>query len=87
MLVRVSPRTLARRTEKAVGLTPMQLVQRARPARSLHLLRTTRMSLEEVATAVGLADPATLHRLVKRHTGRSPARYAKAPPSRGCTHR
>ncbi len=75
----VSPRTLARRTEKAVGLTPMQLVQRARLARSLHLLRTTRMSLEEVATAVGLADPATLHRLVKRHTGRSPGALRQGP--------
>jgi transcriptional regulator GlxA family with amidase domain len=68
----VSPRTLARRTGNAVGLSPLQLVQRVRLERSLHLLRTTRMSLEEVAAAVGLADPATLHRLVKRHTGRSP---------------
>lgn len=68
----VSPRTLARRTGKAAGLSPMQLVQRVRLERALHLLRTTRMPLEEVAAAVGLADPATLHRLVKRHTGRSP---------------
>jgi transcriptional regulator GlxA family with amidase domain len=68
----LSPRTLARRTGKAVGLSPMQLVQRVRLERALHLLRTTHMPLEEVAAAVGLADPATLHRLVKRHTGRSP---------------
>jgi transcriptional regulator GlxA family with amidase domain len=68
----LSPRTLARRTSQAVGLSPIQLVQRVRLERSLHLLRTTRMPLEEVAAAVGLADPATLHRLVKRHTGRSP---------------
>ena len=68
----LSPRTLARRTSKAAGLSPMQLVQRVRLERALHLLRTTHMPLEEVAAAVGLADPATLHRLVKRHTGRSP---------------
>jgi transcriptional regulator GlxA family with amidase domain len=68
----LSPRTLARRTSKAAGLSPLQLVQRVRLERALHLLRTTRMPLEEVAAAVGLADPATLHRLVKRHTGRSP---------------
>jgi transcriptional regulator GlxA family with amidase domain len=68
----VSPRTLARRTGNAVGLSPLQLVQRVRLERSLHLLRTTRMSLEEIAAAVGLGDPATLHRLVKKHTGRSP---------------
>jgi transcriptional regulator GlxA family with amidase domain len=69
---RLSPRTLARRTGKAVGLSPLQLVQRVRLERALHLLRTTPMPLEEVAAAVGFADPATLHRLVKRHTGRSP---------------
>jgi transcriptional regulator GlxA family with amidase domain len=68
----LSPRTLARRTSKAVGLSPLQLVQRVRLERALHLLRTTRTPLEEVAAAVGFADPATLHRLVKRHTGRSP---------------
>jgi transcriptional regulator GlxA family with amidase domain len=68
----LSPRTLARRTGTAAGLSPMQLVQRVRLERALHLLRTTRMPLGEVAAAVGLADPATLHRLVKRHTGRSP---------------
>jgi transcriptional regulator GlxA family with amidase domain len=68
----LSPRTLARRTTKAVGLSPLQLVQRVRLERSLHLLRTTRMPLDQIAAAVGLADPATLHRLVKRHTGRSP---------------
>nr|WP_256385500.1 helix-turn-helix transcriptional regulator [Mycobacterium sp. IS-2888] len=61
-----------RRTRNAVGLSPLQLVQRVRLERSLHLLRTTRMPLEEIAAAVGLADPATLHRLVKKHTGRSP---------------
>lgn len=68
----LSPRTLARRTNSAVGLSPLQLVQRVRLERSLHLLRTTRMSLEEIAAAVGVTDPATLHRLVKKHTGRSP---------------
>jgi transcriptional regulator GlxA family with amidase domain len=68
----LSPRTLARRTSKAAGLSPLQLVQRVRLERALHLLRTTRMPLEEVAAAVGLANPATLYRLVKRHTGKSP---------------
>lgn len=68
----LSTRTLARRTRNAVGLSPLQLVQRVRLERSLHLLRTTRMPLEEIAAAVGLADPATLHRLMKKHTGHSP---------------
>jgi transcriptional regulator GlxA family with amidase domain len=68
----LSPRTLARRTSTAVGISPLQLVARVRLERAIHLLRTTRLPLGEVAAAVGLADPATLHRLVKRHTGRAP---------------
>jgi transcriptional regulator GlxA family with amidase domain len=68
----VSPRTLARRTSTAVNLSPMQLVQRVRLKHALHLLRTTDLSLAKISAAVGVADPATLHRLVKRHTGRSP---------------
>jgi transcriptional regulator GlxA family with amidase domain len=68
----VSPRTLARRTGTAVGLSPMQLVQRVRLRCAIHLLRTTDRSVQDVSSAVGLSDPATLHRLVKRHTGRSP---------------
>lgn len=76
----LSPRTLARRTSKAVGLSPLQLVRRIRLERALHLLRTTHLPLEEIAAAVGLADPATLHRLVKRHTGRSPGALRTAAP-------
>lgn len=68
----VSPRTLARRTHTTVGMTPMQLVQRARLERAVHLLRTSTMPLEDIATAVGLGDPATLHRMVKKHTGLPP---------------
>ncbi|MEV0355016.1 helix-turn-helix domain-containing protein [Nocardia sp. NPDC050697] len=68
----LSPRTLARRTGAAAGLSPLQLVARVRLQRALHLLRSTRLPLGEIAAAVGLADPATLHRLVKRHTGRAP---------------
>ncbi|WP_216905421.1 GlxA family transcriptional regulator [Nocardia noduli] len=67
-----STRTLARRTANAVGLSPMQFVQRIRLNQALHLLRTTQLALGEITTAVGLSDPATLHRLVKRHTGRPP---------------
>ncbi|MQY27270.1 GlxA family transcriptional regulator [Nocardia aurantia] len=68
----MSERTLARRTEGAAGLSPLQLVARVRLERALHLLRTTQLPLEQVAAAVGLSDPASLHRLVKKHTGRSP---------------
>lgn len=78
----VSPRTLARLTEKAAGLSPLQLVARIRLERALHLLRTSRTPLEGVAAAVGLADPAGLHRLVKKHSGRSPGALRPGAPAR-----
>lgn len=78
----VSPRTLARLTEKAAGLSPLQLVARIRLERALHLLRTSRTPLEGVAAAVGLADPASLHRLVKKHSGRSPGALRPGAPAR-----
>ncbi|WP_433634761.1 helix-turn-helix domain-containing protein [Nocardia sp. CA-120079] len=68
----ISPRTLARRTGQAVGLSPMQLVQRIRLNHALDLLRTTHLPLGEIAAAVGGrsgdAAPArqTPHRAIAR---------------------
>lgn len=67
-----SPRTLARRVEASVGMTPQRFVQRVRVARAAHLLETTRASVDEVATRVGYADAAAFRRIFRRHTGESP---------------
>ncbi|WP_203335785.1 GlxA family transcriptional regulator [Nocardioides limicola] len=73
----LSARTLDRRTRRAVDMSPLQLVQRVRLGRAVHLLRTTTMSLDEIAAAIGLNDANTLHRLVKRHTGKPPGRLRR----------
>ncbi len=70
--VGASARTLARRLDAAVGLTPLQFVQRLRVEVAVHVLETTRLSLQEVATRVGYADPGALRRLIRRETGASP---------------
>jgi transcriptional regulator GlxA family with amidase domain len=67
-----SPRTLARRVEAAVGLTPLRFVQKLRVAHASHLLDTTRASVEQVAARVGYADPAAFRRIFRRHTGDAP---------------
>lgn len=67
-----SPRTLARRVEASVGMTPQRFVQRIRVARAAHLLETTREPVEEVAARVGYADAAAFRRIFRRHTGTSP---------------
>lgn len=68
----VSPRTLARRVQAALGVTPHELVQRIRVAHAAHLLETTRASVDEVAERVGYADAAAFRRVFRRLTGESP---------------
>jgi transcriptional regulator GlxA family with amidase domain len=64
--VAVSPRTLARRLEEALGLSPIAFVHRLRVERAAQLLETTRLSVEEIAHRVGYSDAGTLRRLLRR---------------------
>lgn len=67
-----SPRTLARRLDAALGLSPIGFVQRLRVETAVHLLETSRLSLDDIGARVGYADANTLRRLVRRDTGLSP---------------
>ena len=67
-----SPRTLARRVERSVGMTPLAFAQRIRVAHAAHLLETTQGSVEDVAARVGYADAAAFRRVFRKHTGESP---------------
>ncbi len=67
-----SPRTLARRVERGVGMTPLEFVQRVRVTHAVHLLETTKDAVEEVAARVGYADAAAFRRVFRRHAGESP---------------
>ena len=64
--VGASKRTLARRMQAVIGKTPLSYVQSLRVERAVHLLKTSRASVEEVAARVGYADGATLRVLLRR---------------------
>ena len=69
---KTSPRTLARRVDESVGMTPQRFVQRIRVAHAVHLLETTHEPVEAVASHVGYADPTAFRRVFRKHTGESP---------------
>ena len=67
-----SPRTLARRTQLALGVSPGRWLRRLRVEAAAHRLETTHTPVEEVAEQVGLGSAATLRRELRRELGRSP---------------
>lgn len=77
----MSPRTLSRRVRDATGQGPSALIQAVRVARARSLIETTRMSIDQVAAAVGYEDATALRRLMRRRTGATPTRFrAHAEP-------
>jgi len=65
-----SKRTLARRMQAVLGKSPLSYFQELRVERSVHLLKTTDQSVEEIASRVGYADGVTLRALLRRRLGR-----------------
>jgi transcriptional regulator GlxA family with amidase domain len=73
-MLHVSDKTLARRVRSATGKTSQDLVQAVRLRRARHLLETTRLSLDEVATQVGYADASALRKLTLKTMNTTPGR-------------
>ena len=55
--------------------TPAKWVAAQRIERAAHLLRTTRLPVQQVAEESGIPDPFQFSRFFKRHTGHSPRAY------------
>src|SRR5260370_11412971 len=64
--VGASKRTLTRRLQSALGKSPMSYFQSLRVERAVHLLKTSKASVDEIATKVGYADGGTLRLLLRR---------------------
>lgn len=77
----VSERTLQRRFRQATGLTPLAYLQKQRLDTARELLRTSNLSVAEVAGQVGYQDVSHFCRLFQRAMQQSPGAYRRA--SRG----
>lgn len=74
----MSQRTLCRRFETHIGLTPMKWLAARRIDRAKELLETTNAPIDRIAAAVGLGSGATFRQLFKSHTSLSPGRFRTA---------
>src|ERR1700733_11545204 len=64
--VGASKRTLTRRLQSVLGKSPMSYFQSLRVERAVHLLKTSKGSVEDIAAKVGYMNGATLRLLLRR---------------------
>ncbi len=72
---KLSPQRLARLTKRLFGLTPTQLITKARIATASRLLRETNLSVAEIAQASGFYDQSAFTRTFRSATGATPSAY------------
>jgi transcriptional regulator GlxA family with amidase domain len=74
----VSERTLSRHVRSATGKSTSSLVQAVKLRRARKLLQDSRMTVEQVALAVGYSDATALRRLMLKASGATPRRFRVA---------
>jgi len=70
-----SQRTLLRRFQEAVGMSPVQYAQQLRVERAKALLESTRLSLEDITGRCGYEDVSTFSKVFKRWAQVTPREY------------
>ncbi|MES2902335.1 MAG: helix-turn-helix domain-containing protein [Pseudomonadota bacterium] len=70
-----SPRTLLRRFQKAVGMSPVQYTQQLRVERAKGLLESSMLSLEDITERCGYANVSTFSTVFKRWAQVTPREY------------
>ncbi|HSB96156.1 MAG TPA: helix-turn-helix domain-containing protein [Spongiibacteraceae bacterium] len=74
----LSPRSLNRRFQQAIGINPTEYLQQQRIAGARELLRTSNLAIAEVAAAVGYTDSGYFCRLFKNVMKQTPREYRQA---------
>lgn len=74
----MSERTLSRHVKRATGKSTLALLQSVKQRRARSLLESSRLTVEQVAEAVGYQDATSLRRLMQRVAGANPSRFRQA---------
>jgi AraC-like DNA-binding protein len=77
----VSPAHFSRTFRRTFGETPHRYLQRRRIERAMALLRTTDLSVVDVALAVGFSSHGTFSRTFRDLLGTSPTGYRRSTPA------
>ena len=75
---RMSTRTLWRRFNEQVGMSPAQWLAKARVRRAQHLLETTRIHIENVAAEAGFGSASVLREHFANSVGVTPTAYRRS---------
>jgi AraC-like DNA-binding protein len=73
--LRVTPQHLIRSFRKTMGISPLDYIHTVRMERAREMLRMSRLSIKEIAAAVGFPDQRRFARLFSRTQGVSPTAY------------
>lgn len=73
----VSERTLTRRFNKLLGMSPMHYVQIARIERACYLLKSTSQTAQQIAFSLGYQDDAAFRKLFIKHKGVGMGEYRR----------
>jgi transcriptional regulator GlxA family with amidase domain len=68
--LKTSKRTLARRMHHVLGKSPLKYFQDLRVERAVHLLKSSKASVDEIASQIGYSDGLTLRALLHRQLGK-----------------
>jgi transcriptional regulator GlxA family with amidase domain len=75
--VGVSTRTLNRRFQTAIGISPRSYIEQVRVESAKRLLEQTTRTVDLIRSDLGFLDPTAFHRAFKRVAGVSPSEYRR----------
>ncbi len=70
-----STRTLEREFRTVLGVSPVAFLQKLRVERAIHLLQSSRDSVEHIAARVGYTDAVSLRRVLRQYTGQTASAF------------
>ncbi len=74
-LLFMSKATLSRKSKDELGISPRAFIIQARMQQAIKLIQEAKLSMSEIAYAVGFESLSYFSRSFKKHTGKSPSEY------------